>query len=443
MLRTISAIAFGLVVVAVQAASAQTIFIDGFETYGSTGAMNAAGAWGDNGTTANPGTLTTTGGMPGQYMNHPAGSTAQHNFGPVVPTDAQPLVFEFDFYDDGVGNKRISGGLRTNGGGAPLGSIIEVGRYNSVSDPETAATVSGYAIRTVFIGGTPANWVTFKGSPFVQTGWHHLRGTLRDSDILFELDFGSDGTVDANRVITTSDGAQAYNVIRLGGPSELSSAGGGAGFDNVRVGLFRTTPGVFSTGVDSTASRLLGDAIDPHYTVATVGSSTDPVATTPGSPTFVLPEDGFPIPPWIANDAGSAWITPTQDDDANAPAGIYDYSIFFDLTAGEASIFRLEGEWATDNPGLDIFINGTATGNANPGGFGGLAPFTIDSGFVAGTNQLTFRVENAPPGTNPTGLRVGILFAGVPEPSTIGLALLGCAGLAFWALRRGRHGRQR
>jgi hypothetical protein len=128
-----------------------------------------------------------------------------------------------------------------------------------------------------------------------------------------------------------------------------------------------------------------------------------------------------------------------QDDDANAAPGFYDYSIFFDLTAAEAATAQILGQWATDNVGVDIYINGTPTDNTNPSSFGAMDPFSIDSGFLAGRNQLTFRVENIPPGANPTGLRVEVGFAAaaVPEPST--LALLGLGVLAFGLLRKRSH----
>lgn len=210
------------------------ILEDDFESYADTTEMNAV--W--NEPTIGTGTLDTNTGNPSRSMFHPAGTTNKRVFPATVPTDAQPLVWEFDFLDDGTGNKRITGGLRDNGGGAELNSILEMGRYNNLADPEGQTAISGYGIRTVFIEGDPSGWVAFEGTPSVESGWHHFRATIGPSSILFELDLQNDGLVDAERTISTPGGSGiAYNVARFGGPSDLSSSGGGGHFDNLRIGL--------------------------------------------------------------------------------------------------------------------------------------------------------------------------------------------------------------
>lgn len=211
---------------------AALLLSDDFESYADTDALNAA--WNEPATGA--GTLDDANGNPGQSLSHPGGVTQKRTFAATVATDAVPIVWEFDLLDDGVGDKRITGGLRDDGGGAGLNSILEMGRYNDIADPESMTTVSGYGIRTVFIGGDPPNWVTFNGNPAVVAGWHHFKATIGASSILFELDLGDDGTVDASRTVTTTTGAGiAYNVARFGGPSDLSSAGGGVNFDNLSI----------------------------------------------------------------------------------------------------------------------------------------------------------------------------------------------------------------
>jgi hypothetical protein len=214
------------------AAHGGTLLVDDFESYADTTAMNAA--W--NEPAIGVGTLDTANGNPGQSMDHPGGTTNKRLFPATVPTDAAPIIWEFDFFDDAEGNKRVTGGLRDNGGGAGLNSILEMGRYNDIADPESATTVSGYGVRTVFIGGDPPNWVSFAGNPAVEEGWHHMRATIGASSILFELDLGDDGSVDASRLVNTPSGSGiAYNVARLGGPSDLSSPGGSLKFDNLSI----------------------------------------------------------------------------------------------------------------------------------------------------------------------------------------------------------------
>ena len=64
-------------------------------------------------------------------------------------------------------------------------------------------------------------------------------------------------------------------------------------------------------------------------------------------------------------------------------------------------------------------------------------PFTLTSGFVAGINTLSFRVENYSGATgNPTGIIVSVSGTAehAPEPAAAGL--LGSGLLGLWLLRR-------
>ncbi len=225
------------------ASSAVTLLYDDFETYADTTEMNAV--WNEGGTGL--GTLDTTVGDPSQSMLHPGGTTNNRAFTGTDPDDLDPIVWEFDFFDDGsdllteppAPNKRLTSGLRTDAGGASLESILEMGRYNNLLVPEGGPNISGYGVRTVFIAGDPADWVAFVdglGQPIpVEQGWHHFRATISFSQIEFEVDLQKNGSIDGTRTITTSDGGHTYNVVRLGGPSNVSSAGGSGNFDNVII----------------------------------------------------------------------------------------------------------------------------------------------------------------------------------------------------------------
>jgi hypothetical protein len=212
---------------------AATIFSDNFESYANTAAMQTV--WGSPA----PGTLDTANGNPGQSLKHTGGASNTHSIAATPATDASPLIWQFDFLDDGVGNKRFTGALRDVGGSAAGNqAFFEMGRYNAINDPETAATVSGYGIRTVFVGGPSAasGWISYVGNPVVRTGWHRFTATIGGTSATFALDFGADGIVDASRTVSLTSGAgKLYNLLRFGGPSDVSSTGGGGNFDNVSV----------------------------------------------------------------------------------------------------------------------------------------------------------------------------------------------------------------
>lgn len=211
--------------------SAAVIFADDFDSYADTAALGAV--W----TLSAGQTLDTANGNPGQSINHDGtASVATKSFTGLYPGADQTLIYEADIYDDGASaNKRVSAGLRTAAGA----NIIEMGMYNSPSH---------YAIRTVLFGaGSASAWTAFPGmvddlgAPLANApviGWHRYRAEITDSDVTFTIDLNSDGNV--NGTITApifQNGTSLFNVIRVGGPSGLSSGGGGFKVDNISLTL--------------------------------------------------------------------------------------------------------------------------------------------------------------------------------------------------------------
>ena len=187
---------------------------------------------------------------------------------------------------------------------------------------------------------------------------------------------------------------------------------------------------IFNTGVDASGFVLANGTLgDPHYTLTTApgGTTSLRIMTSVG---------GFPIGPWLGDNTLSTWIGPDNDTQANGPAGNYTYRTTFDLTGLTPGTANLTGQWATDNPGVDILLNGVSTG-ITASGFTSWTGFTLSSGFVAGVNTLDFVVNNQ---GGPTGLRVEIsgtassAGTATPEPTAFLLLTGGLAGLAL--LRR-------
>ena len=212
-----------------------------------------------------------------------------------------------------------------------------------------------------------------------------------------------------------------------------------------------TIHSLFNTGVDANGQVLsattdLATGIgDPHYSLVSV----------PGGTTAT---EVFNFNQWLAigSNPVSAWIAPNEETSPYylhgqaGPAGAYDYRTTFDLTGLNPLTASISGQWAADNQGTDILINGHSTNQqtlrfGTGEGFVSFASFSITNNFVAGMNTLDFLVTNLPgPGDNPTGLRVQFLDAtaqpsitATPAPSTLVMSsiLLGMFG-AVWSLKR-------
>ena len=125
--------------------TAHASFSDGFSSYTNTASMLAPGAWGDDYVGAVPATLSLGFGNPAASMWHPGGRAAKHVIVPLYPSDAEPIIWEGDIWDDANPNKRLTMGLRDNGGGATLTAILEMGRYNTLVDPPPVCNMTATA----------------------------------------------------------------------------------------------------------------------------------------------------------------------------------------------------------------------------------------------------------------------------------------------------------
>jgi hypothetical protein len=184
---------------------------------------------------------------------------------------------------------------------------------------------------------------------------------------------------------------------------------------------------LYNTGLDAVGNYQPAFAPDGNYTV---------VSSPLGPFTPVAVDDTvYPFPFfWVANNpTASRWIGTTAQN-SDGPNGNYLYRTTFTLPANFVSA-TISGLWATDDPGLDILINGNSTGQLSAG-FATLVPFSVTSGFNVGLNTLDFLVANV--GGGPTGLRVDAIKGTyqIPEPASLAL-VFGCSSV--WVLGRRRR----
>jgi len=159
---------------------------------------------------------------------------------------------------------------------------------------------------------------------------------------------------------------------------------------------------IYGTGVGSSGALASDGAVDSHYTLI---SSVD--AATPGPNAYVVNSTVWPLPsPWIADGPNSKWIGPYPytSGAVSSAAGYYTYRTTFNLNGLNPATAVLTGQYAADDAAA-IQLNGVTVFSTSQG-FATFQPFTINSGFYAGVNNLDFVVQNAVyPQTNPTGLR--------------------------------------
>lgn len=192
------------------------------------------------------------------------------------------------------------------------------------------------------------------------------------------------------------DQAGDYDVVVTAGQGETTSA--------VATLAVLTRIPVFATGVDDDRLPLEDFEIDPHWELAV-----NPDAESPDA--MVLNHSAWPIDgTWVLGSATSKWIGVRED--ANGVPGEYTYRTTFDLSSFDPETVVIRGQWAVDDSGPDVLLNGESIGIQNTTGFGGYASFEVLEGFVAGVNTLEIVVSNGGEADNPTGLRLENVQAG-------------------------------
>lgn len=143
----------------------------------------------------------------------------------ITPTDASPLVLSGDLWFSGNGGQRNTIGLRT--GANPL---FEFGFYNQ-------AAANGLSARILNFAGNP-NWVQLASYTDLGAGqpqWIRFEATFTATALDLKWDLAADGTWDGAYSSSGATPTGAFSDLRFGGPSGVSSSGGGFLVDNIKL----------------------------------------------------------------------------------------------------------------------------------------------------------------------------------------------------------------
>ncbi len=167
-----------------------------------------------------------------------------------------------------------------------------------------------------------------------------------------------------------------------------------------RISLLEPISSLRNTGIDAGGSPQAPGAVSSIWTL--------PVNADSASADAFVGLEQFPIGTWMNNSAVSKWIGPRADLGGTIADGDYVYRTTFNLANRDTNTVLIIGQWASDNTGTAVTVNGTAVNVPQSPSFTAWTSFTITSTnatFLPGQNTIEFSVNNTPP-AGPTGLRV-------------------------------------
>jgi hypothetical protein len=210
--------------VVTSSASAALIFSDDFNSYADDAALAVNWPLG-SGTTSDNYLATDANDATNKFVQAAATTTnvgrRDHAITPFVPTTTTPLTVKFTFIDQTgtASGIRQYNQVTANNGSAALSQLIAMGEYNNATNQDN----SKYQARVAF---GSSNWFNLNASR--SAGPHEFIEEIFSDHVNFYVD----GALDTTKTYT-ADVSGGFNSVRLG--SALSSANGGAGFDNVSV----------------------------------------------------------------------------------------------------------------------------------------------------------------------------------------------------------------
>ena len=178
-----------------------------------------------------------------------------------------------------------------------------------------------------------------------------------------------------------------------------SNASGAVTSQVATVTVRASFSGLFQTGRAEDGALIAGgvDVLDPHYRLV---ESAD--IERLGGPVTVWDMGAFPM---LANggtydniNGVSQWVGP-QANSYTSPVGTYVYRTTFLIDGGDPATASLSGSWWVNSAGVDIRLNGVATGLRNDVAQRPGTAFALTNGFISGLNTLDFVLTNTAGGS--------------------------------------------
>lgn len=149
-------------------------------------------------------------------------------------------------------------------------------------------------------------------------------------------------------------------------------------------------PSFYNTGVDSNNLQLSGGSLDPHYQMRQVSGGA--YTGNPNWTNAVAMDSSITWSQWI-RPSDARWIYVADAANLGQDWGTYEFMTTFDLTGYDPSTAILAGKWALDQYGT-IYLNGNLVATLPDGNWNNnLTSFSLTSGFLPGTNLLTFYIR--------------------------------------------------
>jgi hypothetical protein len=149
-------------------------------------------------------------------------------------------------------------------------------------------------------------------------------------------------------------------------------------------------PTFYNTGVDGNNQQLTGGSLDPHYQMRQVSGGA--YTGNPNWTDAVAMNTSITWGSWI-KPSDARWIYVADAANLGQDWGTYEFMTTFDLTGYDPSTAVLAGKWALDQYGT-IYLNGNLVATLPDGNWNNnLTSFSLTSGFLPGTNILTFYVR--------------------------------------------------